>query len=163
MRLEHLEVCADPVAGAEDNQVAAHEFDRINGAEGSVTPHPGECRKQGGETLGRPVGAVVLREREDRVEHDHHDDGNGERGHTGDDRQPARDPQQHGEQAGELAREGANRRTSGQRGEGIGTVDRETLLGLAGRQPLHASKSGRGLAPRGVTTGPIPWRACDLP
>jgi hypothetical protein len=116
VRLEHLEVCADPVAGAEDNQVAAHEFDRINGAEGSVTPHPGECRKQGGETLGRPVGAVVLREREDRVEHDHHDDGNGERGHTGDDRQPARDPQQHGEQVGELAREGANRRASGQGG-----------------------------------------------
>ena len=98
------QVGTDPVAGAEQHDVARGRARRRRPCAGPPSrTHPQRGRQQRPQPLGRPVGAVLLPEREDGVEHARRPTiATDSWRQPGEQREPGGDPQQQREQVGEL-------------------------------------------------------------
>lgn len=145
--LDEIGVGADPVARVENEQIAGDELLRSDVDLDGVAPHPGALREHADERVGRALRAVLLHEREQRVDEDDHDDCDRELGHPGEPREQRTRPQQEREQVQEVGREPTDvRRTCGL-GDPVTPDLPKPPLRLVGRQrPKGSSENGRDSA-----------------
>ena len=91
---DDLGVRADAVARHEEDDVAGNELLRRDLALLSVATHACGLREHSAQRLARSLGPVLLREREDGVHEDHHDDRRGELWQAADERQRRSEPEE---------------------------------------------------------------------
>ncbi len=128
------------------DQVAGHQGGGVHLPLAPVAYHRDRRGDEAPQRLDRPLGVALLQEGDERVQHDHHDDRDGERRRAGHQREGGGGPQQQGQRVHELAddlgeRARAARGAPGRSGRGPGG---------GGRPPARSGRSGRpGLGRRG--------------
>ena len=93
----------EPVALAEQDQVAGHEIRGGDLELLAVAPHPRHGREVLPQRFGGPLRLDLLEEGEEGIEHDHRDDRDGQHRDPGDQRQSGGGPEEQRERVGELA------------------------------------------------------------
>ena len=113
---QRIGVGGHSVARLQQHHVAWHDVDDVDPHRCEVAPHRDLVRQQLSQPVGRPVGAVLLCEREERVEHDHGGDRDRQLRQAGEPGEHGRRPQHHREEVDELVRESQEgRRVTGRR------------------------------------------------
>jgi hypothetical protein len=137
--LEQAGVRRDPVARCEDEHIARDEAPGVYLTPAAV-PHdrrPG--RQVLLQSLHRPLGLLLLDEREHRVEHDHGDDRDSDRRRDRDERERRRNPQEKGKRMRELSSELPRPLPADASAQLVRAVDDEPPLRLAAREPAFRS------------------------
>jgi hypothetical protein len=104
-RRHKVGVGGDAVAGLEQQHVAGHHVLADDLHRVAVAAHVGVAGQHPPQRCDRPLGAVPLGEREDRVDRDDRGDRDGQLRHAGQQRQPGARPQQERERLHEAGRE----------------------------------------------------------
>ena len=138
MRLEDHAVGAELITTGEKQEIALHEILRVDHQGLPIAANGGATWKERAESLGGVLGPQLLREGEAAVEQDHHDHGDAELRHPGDECECRGDPEEGGEEVRQLGHELSHHRRSSRGGEEVRPVARQTLRGLRRRQPTGA-------------------------
>ena len=131
-------VGGDPVALADDDDVAGHERGRVDDADVAVANDGRLLREIALERLDSPARLPLLGEGEDGVEQDHRDDRRAEHRRARDEGETGRDPEQQGQRVDQLVEDLARPLAAPAAAQLVRPVGEEPARSLALGQPFRA-------------------------
>lgn len=102
MSLHKAQVCAHAVATGEEHHVVDDQVDRVDNLTPAVATNGNLHRQQAAQPCSGALGAILLGEGEESVEHDHDADRDSQDRHAGDECKDGGRPQHQGEEVSHL-------------------------------------------------------------